>query len=228
MILQADACALPLADGVIDLLLADPPYGINFQSNMRTKTPKFERIQNDKRPFVEWLREAYRVMKPVSVILVFCRDDVDTVFQQAMQEAGFNYRRPRGIWDKEVIGMGDLKSSMGPCYETFLMGIKGAWRFPGKRPKSVFRVPRVPPAHIKHPNEKPVLLAKQLIEHFSAPGALVCDPFCGSGFAGVAAIETGRRFVGSDLTEQWSVYSKERLHGSAVSKVATHNHALDA
>ncbi len=195
----------------MDLILADPPYGVHFQSNMRVKTPKFERVVNDQTPYVAWLPEAMRVMKPVSVILIFCRDDVVQTFQQALVEAGFNYRRPPGIWDKQHIGMGDLRSSMGPCYEMFLMGIKGAWRFPGKRPASVFHALRVSPARIQHPNEKPVELMRQLVEAFSAPGDLVVDPFVGSGSSGVAALTLGRRFIGCDLLEQWTNHSKRRL-----------------
>ncbi len=54
-------------------------------------------------------------------------------------------------------------------------------------------------AHGAHPAQFPVALAKRAILLYTSPGDLVCDPFCGSGTSHVAAIETGRAFVGADL-----------------------------
>lgn len=51
----------------------------------------------------------------------------------------------------------------------------------------------------KHPAPFPIALARRAILLYSMPGDLVCDVFSGSGTANLAAIETGRAFVGSDL-----------------------------
>lgn len=50
-----------------------------------------------------------------------------------------------------------------------------------------------------HPARWPYKLARDIVLCFSAPGALVVDPFAGAGTTGVAAIGEGRRFVGGDL-----------------------------
>lgn len=50
-----------------------------------------------------------------------------------------------------------------------------------------------------HPAAFPVKLAKKLIVAYTRPGDTVCDPYRGSGTTHVAAIETGRNFIGSDL-----------------------------
>lgn len=50
-----------------------------------------------------------------------------------------------------------------------------------------------------HPAQFPVALAKRAILLYSKAGDLVCDPFSGSGSTQIAAIETGRAFVGADL-----------------------------
>ena len=42
-------------------------------------------------------------------------------------------------------------------------------------------------------------------------GDRVLDPFCGSGSTGVAALETGRNFLGNDLGEAAIELSRERL-----------------
>jgi len=54
-------------------------------------------------------------------------------------------------------------------------------------------------AHSYH-TKVPVEGLKQLIEHYTDPGDVVLDPFCGSGQTGVAAVLTGRRAVLSDLS----------------------------
>ena len=54
-------------------------------------------------------------------------------------------------------------------------------------------------AHSYH-TKVPVEGLRQLIEHYTDPGDVVLDPFCGSGQTGVAAVLTGRRAVLSDLS----------------------------
>ena len=54
-------------------------------------------------------------------------------------------------------------------------------------------------AHSYH-TKVPVEGLKQLIEHYTDPGDVVLDPFCGSGQTGVGAVLTGRRAVLSDLS----------------------------
>ncbi len=54
-------------------------------------------------------------------------------------------------------------------------------------------------AHTYHTKVPPEAIA-HLIEHYTQPGDLVLDPFCGSGMTGVAALKTGRRPILSDLS----------------------------
>lgn len=51
-----------------------------------------------------------------------------------------------------------------------------------------------------HMTEKPVGLMEVLIRDFTDRGEIICDPYAGSGSTGVAAIQTGRRFVGWELS----------------------------
>lgn len=53
--------------------------------------------------------------------------------------------------------------------------------------------------HGEHPAQFPVSLARRAMLLYTIPGALVCDPFSGSGSSAVASIETGRHFIGADL-----------------------------
>lgn len=54
-----------------------------------------------------------------------------------------------------------------------------------------------------HPTEKPVELMRYWIANSSAPGDLVLDPFMGSGTTGVAALQSGRRFIGIESDPKW-------------------------
>ena len=47
-----------------------------------------------------------------------------------------------------------------------------------------------------HPTLKPVALMEFLIRSYTNEGDIVIDPFAGSGLTGVAAIKTGRKFIG--------------------------------
>lgn len=53
-----------------------------------------------------------------------------------------------------------------------------------------------------HPARWPYKLARDIVVCFSAPGALVCDPFLGAGTTMIAALEEGRRFIGGDLGQR--------------------------
>lgn len=37
-----------------DMVFTDPPYGVDYQSNMRTATPKFEVLKNDNKFITGW------------------------------------------------------------------------------------------------------------------------------------------------------------------------------
>ena len=43
---------------------------------------------------------------------------------------------------------------------------------------------------------------KQLVETFSKPGDIVCDPFVGSGTTAIACKLTNRQFVGAEINEE--------------------------
>lgn len=51
----------------------------------------------------------------------------------------------------------------------------------------------------KHPCEKPLALMEHIINTSSLPGDIVLDAFVGGGTTPVACVNTGRRFVGSEL-----------------------------
>jgi DNA modification methylase len=67
------------------------------------------------------------------------------------------------------------------------------------------------PQNKVHPTEKPVPLFEHYILNSSAPGDLVLDPFVGSGSAGLAALNTDRRFFGIELDPAYFAIAEKRL-----------------
>lgn len=77
----------------------------------------------------------------------------------------------------------------------------------------------VPPAAVKqHPNQKPIDLLEYLIRTYSNEGELVLDATMGSGSTGVAAVNTGRRFVGFETEEKFFNIAKERISKALTEK----------
>lgn len=64
----------------------------------------------------------------------------------------------------------------------------------------------------KHPTVKPIALMEYLCRLTSTPtGGLVLDPFCGSGSTGIAALRTGRKFIGIEKDPESYQLARKRL-----------------
>ncbi len=63
----------------------------------------------------------------------------------------------------------------------------------------------------KHPTEKPLDQALDLVEFFSNPGETVLDPFAGSGVIGLACRMLGRGYVGTELQACWVDKANARI-----------------
>jgi site-specific DNA-methyltransferase (adenine-specific) len=67
-----------------------------------------------------------------------------------------------------------------------------------------------------YPTQKPLKLLERIVRASSREGALVVDPFCGSGTTLVAAAKLGRRFVGCDIGDLAIETTGERLRAEGV------------
>lgn len=191
-----------MPDKSVDLVLTDPPYGINFQSNMRKK--QFPKIINDNTPFVAFIPDLKRIIKRTGAVMVFTRWDVQPVFIA-------HKVRNVLIWDKMRYGMGDLKRAYSNGYESIIFSSEQDFRFPAKRPQDIVQMPRISPNKLIHPNEKPVLLLKKLITQCTQEGNTVFDPFMGSGSTGVACANTNRNFIGIELDKGYFEIAQKRI-----------------
>lgn len=62
-----------------------------------------------------------------------------------------------------------------------------------------------------HPCQKNLNLLEELICRHSNPEDVVFDPFMGGGSTGVACVNTGRKFIGMELDEQYFKIAKSRI-----------------
>ena len=62
-----------------------------------------------------------------------------------------------------------------------------------------------------HPWGQSVSGMAQIVERFTSPSSLVCDPFCGAGSTGVAALVLNRVFLGIDIEQSCIEQAAERL-----------------
>jgi site-specific DNA-methyltransferase (adenine-specific) len=81
--------------------------------------------------------------------------------------------------------------------------LSDVWEIPFLNPKARERT--------GYPTQKPLLLLEQIIEIASHSGAVVLDPFCGSGTTLVAAKLLGRNSVGMDVSSEAVEMTKARL-----------------
>jgi site-specific DNA-methyltransferase (adenine-specific) len=200
-----------IPDGAVDLVLTDPPYGIDYHSNRRSvweKLPKFEGDQD-----LGWLSvfvdEAYRVLAGDRHFYCFCRWDTYHVFHQAISKR-FQIKNAL-VWVKNNHGSGDLAGAYAPRYEMVIFASKGRRTLNGKRHPDVLKYATVSSRARKHPVQKPVEMLKLLIEKSTFPDEIVLDPFAGVGSTSLAAVETCRRYLAIEIDERFYREGKEML-----------------
>ena len=199
-----------LKDESIDLILTDPPYGIGYQSNMRTATKKFNKITNDdNNTRFSAYPLLYRLLKNNSCGVFFCSFKNYAVDYLELNKV-FDIKNCI-VWDKGGGGIGDLKHTLSTDYELAIIGHKGNFEIVGKRIGSVWEIPKVFPSDMTHPTEKPAELFTKMINVFATSDCLVLDPYMGSGTTLVAAKLLGRRAIGIEISEEYCAIAVDRL-----------------
>lgn len=185
------------------LLCTDPPYGVRYNSGRNKASTQIlgdSGITDWPAILAEWvgvIGTKTRGLRDKRHALVFGYDPRDLATPLRLGGTATL------IWDRCVLGTGNLGLPWGPAHERITFGVhhKGSaaraadgGRLAARlRRGSVLRVPAINTGKRRHPNEKPVSLMAQLIESSSVRGDLVVDPCAGSGSTGVAAILAGRR-----------------------------------
>ena len=75
----------------------------------------------------------------------------------------------------------------------------------------VWRIPPASARRVGHPAPFPVELPERLIHLYTYGGDVVLDPFLGSGSTAVAAVRTGRHYVGYDTDANYVALARDRV-----------------
>ena len=159
-----------------DMVFTDPPYGMSYQSNMRTKSAKFAVIENDDKIITDWLPLA----TAFSTGFCFVWTTWKVLDQWLAVTKDFAPLTNMVVWDKGGGGIGDLKKTYLTDHEIALVFNRGA-ELTGKRIGSVWDIGKDRAAEYVHPTQKPVALAEQALDTTTKRGHIILDFFGGSG-----------------------------------------------
>jgi site-specific DNA-methyltransferase (adenine-specific) len=175
-----------MAGSKADMVFTDPPYGVSYQSNMRTKSEKFEVLKND---------DAFLDIAPVVMDVcngwIFIWTSWKVMTEWIEKLSAFGYPTNVVIWDKGGGGIGDLEKTFSTDFELALVWNQGMSLY-GKRIGSVWSIGKDSASSYVHPTQKPVALAAQAISSTTNVKHKVLDLFGGSGSTLIAAHQTNR------------------------------------
>lgn len=205
---------LPLLSGV-EAFILDPPYssGGQFRGD-RTAPPSLKYIQTaseftcraefagdnrDQRAFLAWAALWFgymlRASVPGATVCAFTDWRQLPTMTDAVQAGGWVWRN-LVTWWKPGIRMTRGRFSMSAEY---LVYASNGVPIEGERsPQNVLSYAPVGGDAKQHIAEKPLQLMQDILG-ITLPGALVADPFMGSGTTGVACSRLGRRFIGIEI-----------------------------
>lgn len=198
-----------------DLILTDPPYGINAH---KAGAGALEHRYDDTPTYALDLyrhifRSAFGLLKPMGTVFVFC--DIEhfiTLRTMAEQQAFSTFRTPL-VWHKGSEGHAPWGRE-GPkrTYELLLYAVKGQRSLALPLGSDVLSVPRntVDPNRV-HAAEKPAELLRFLISKACRSGDRVLDPCCGSGPIFTAAQGLGVHVTGVEMNPEYHTLSASRL-----------------
>ena len=214
-----------LPDGYVDAVITDPPYssgGVTLSARQAESAAKYQQSGTvkrypamlgdgkDQRSFTAWcmlwLGECRRIARDGAALLLFTDWRQLPSMTDALQGAGWLWL---GIvpWNKRSARpqMGKFRQQ---C-EYILFASKGKFTpasracLPGLYDYAVVARQKV------HITGKPVELLKALMA-ITPDGCLVLDPFLGGGTTAVAALETGRRCIGVELSPEYAAIATDR------------------
>lgn len=194
------------------MVFTDPPYGVNYQSNMRTKTEKFEVLKNDNvildfLPNVEKYSSGFVFICTTWKVLDIWLELFSKYFTLSNMI----------IWDKGGGGIGDLKKTFSTDYEVILVAHRNN-EIKGKRIGSVWSIGKDSAGDYIHPTQKPVKLPALAIEETTNKNDIVLEFFGGSGSTLMACEQTDRICYAMELDEKycdviikrWEDYTNEK------------------
>ena len=137
----------------------------------------------------------YRPMQQTEDICVFTKNGEKTIYNPQMIKR-----------DKPIKGGGMSKGETTNNQK--LIALKKTYDY--KNPTNLLSFAKVRKGSL-HPTQKPVALCEYLIKTYTNEGETVLDNAMGSGTTAIAALNTGRNFVGIELEEEYVEIARKRI-----------------
>ena len=199
-------CAKKLVDGVVDLLLTDPPYGISNSYTCENQVPR--RLRKNGTDFImpkgnfgDWdgaiePREWADIVLPKvgGWAVIFCAQAQIGEYSDVLKSHKFNAVGTL-VWHKTNPVPFNHKYKPINAWEALVVGKRPGTKFNGSVVHNVFQCKSPSPQQRIHPTQKPLPLIEEFIQLFSKEDDLIFDPFAGGATTVIAARRHGRRVL---------------------------------
>ena len=193
-----------MPDKSVDLVVTDPPYGINIASNgkvggvdsitKKAKLTDYGVCTWDKFiPSREYFQEMMRISK--NQIIFGGNYFVEHLYNSPCWL----------VWDK-----GNEGTVFADC-ELAWTSFKSAVRKYKYTWNGMIQENMRNKEQRFHPTQKPIGLFEWILDNYSDPNSIILDPFLGSGTTAIAAHNTGRKFIGIEKEQRYVEIAKKRL-----------------
>lgn len=191
-----------LENGTIDVVITDPPYGMNYKSN-RSKFNNHvtkEGVKNDGDEAIELFSDVCSVLsektKEDAHLYFFINWDNYSKFRDIASKF-FNVKTTL-VWNKGNKGAGDLENDWGNATELIIYCTKGKKGL-NKRRDNVLEFSKLSSSKMTHPTQKPIDLISEILSVSANKNDMFCDPFMGSGSHIIAAKLANCNYIGIEL-----------------------------
>lgn len=195
-------CRDVLADlGQADMVLTDPPYGVALQTSTLargrlSRGNAWAAIVGDDRPF----DPSHLLALAPSVVLFGANHYADKL---PASPSWIVWDKVDGLSSDRAVGF----NNMADC-EMAWSNLGGPARIFRHRWMGYFRAAEARDRH--HPTQKPLALMRWVIVNWSVEGALILDPYMGSGTTLRAAKDLGRKAIGIEIEERYCEIAAHR------------------
>ena len=214
-----------LPDGSKDILLTDPPYGIDYDKiamGIGKKTGGSsitgfkinDEVEKALPLYKELAIESFRFTTSQAHGYVFCGPEHFWILRMLFIAAGWRVNIKPLIWIKPGGGQCNMPSAWpASSYEMLLYIRKDNSRLIKEGQSDWIECAKVSSSNKIHYNEKPVPLLLNLLERVSLPGQHLVDPFLGSGSSIEAGLKMKLFCEGSDSSLEAFAVATKRLKG---------------
>jgi len=210
-----------IPDRSVNLLLTDPPYNVSMKSNFHTMGRKGVDFGEWDKDFDQrtWLSVACdKIKKGGSAVIFNSYKNIGTMVD-VLVEKGLVVKELL-IWRKTNPMPRNRDRLYVTSIEVAIWAVKGrGWTFNRQREtyeNAIFESPSVHHSRRFHPTQKPVEIIEEIIKIHTDQGDTILDPFIGSGTTAVAAVKTGRNFIGIELDSEYVEIGNRRIKEVAV------------